>query len=215
MRRLISVTALLLVSTLIGYAQINIKGYYKPSYLISTEKGPYQYQQMQGIALDITYNLPISNRIPLNIEAGLGFHHMWYKTDFYTQMEALHPDSQLSNLYLPVRLSYNIPIAKKVVLAAYAGLYARYFLYYKKTLPSNDQQTPPTVIYPFQGERADQYLNQGQIGGQFGILLKANKHVVLELGYGIDFDYFIDLRKSNLPSAERFHTFTLGLGYSF
>ena len=213
---------LLIASSSVCFAQINIKASYKPS-LLTTSTDIDKTLYMHGLAMDVSYNFPIHNHIPLNIETGLGFHYLFHNAPLG---ESYAPtDYQLSNLYLPVRISYNIKLSNRYSLAPYAGLYGRYFLHYKETTKySYDQQSTPTIKYPFKGKYAELIYDRFQMGGQIGFTLMADEHFVLEVGYGCDFGNFMsdysyvgnaDLEKLDPRYKKRFHTLTLGLGYRF
>lgn len=215
MKKLLIITVWLVVlSAMESYAQISIKASYKPSYFVSTDDivAP---SYMHGFAMDVSYNIPISIKIPLGIEAGLGFHYMLQQSEVDLKISPMATDTQLSNVFLPVRLTYDVPLSKNAILAPYAGLHARYFLHYKIITTWVEQQRPPEIVYPFKSEHASEYLYRGQIGGQIGLLLKANEHFVAELGYAWDFGYFINRNNAFSDEKERFHTLTLGIGYRF
>lgn len=196
---------LLIASSSVCFAQISINAGYKASIIdITRTIGEDSHQSGSGISLDALYNIPISTKYSLNLETGLGFHYLFFNDSMYYK-------SDLSNVYLPVRVSHDIPLNQSITLAPYAGLYARYFLHYNTYKYSTEQGSSPTVVNVFKTIEEGEVINRGLVGGQLGLLIKGGDHFILELGYGFDFTKFI----KSWASYSRIHTFSISIGYSF
>ena len=167
MKRITLLSLLLMTFSLSCHAQISINAGYKASIIdiTRTTMGEDYHKSGSGISLDALYNIPISTKYSLNLETGLGFHYLFINDSMYYK-------SELSNVYLPVRVSHDIPLNQSITLAPFAGVYARYFLHYNSYKYSTEQGSSPTVVNIFKTIVEGEVINRGLVGGQLGLLIK-------------------------------------------
>lgn len=208
MRKILLVAlSLFLISAWTAQAQYGVKVSYEPAiYTESMNSRVVENLCYDGVSMGLHRNFSFFEKVPLNINVGLGANYMVNKS----VMSGLPRTRELWNVFVPLQVSYDFSIGKQMKLSPYVGVYGRFFLSYKEISQISQ------VDYHTRDYFSEKGFTRGLLGGSVGFSVKVSNHFQFDLGYGWDFsDFYYIGRTVGGDISERIRHFSFGVSYYF
>lgn len=186
----------------------------------SPDKG--DSQSFTGLSLGFSHAFPVSNSIPLLVEAGVGLQYSFFKEDLdeFDDYDSDYSDysvEQKVNMFsakIPVHIMYDWQIPNSSVsIIPFAGLNMRFNfsgkekIEYSKYLKDYYEMEDEDVNLFDKKEMDGDQWNRFQIGWELGVKAKFNNKFLVGVSYGQDF--------SEIAEKTKIHTTSITLGYCF
>lgn len=165
-----------------------------------------------GFSLGYSHAFPLSNSIPLLVEAGVGLQYSFYKEDLGEDYGiSVEEKINMFSAKVPVHVLYDWQIPNSSVsIIPFAGLNMRFNISGKLKYEEDDDygygESYDANLFDKDEMDGDQW-KRFQIGWELGVKAKFNNKFMVGVSYGQDF--------SEIAEKVKIHTTSITLGYCF